>query len=251
MQLWTPEHTRTLLPAVIVMAVLGALLRLWLGKKDDRIRMLPFQILACVLAVLELGKQALSLAEGYDLYCLPFHFCSLFIFVLPITAFYKGKHTQTLRCLSAALSASVTLLMLIYPNLIYSADNIREFFTNYFSFHTVAFHNLVVLAFVLMVALGLHTPAPKGEQKSIVVFMLCFCAVSASMAHLLQTNFNNFYTCNIPPLETLRQTVAAALGTGITQLLYVLIVTALDVGFVLLSYWSYRLLRRVCGRKPR
>lgn len=56
MQLWTPTHVQTLLPAIIVMVLIAAVLRLTLGKKDQKIRMIPFQILACLLFVLEIGK---------------------------------------------------------------------------------------------------------------------------------------------------------------------------------------------------
>lgn len=252
MELWTPEHMQTLLPAVAIMIVIAVALRVWLGKKDLKIRMIPFQILAVILFLLEIGKQVDSYLNGYDLYHLPFHFCSLFIFMLPIMAFYKGKHENTVRGITSALCGSVFLLMMVYPNLIYSAGNIKQFFTEYQSLHTVTFHNIVVFEFILIVALNLHTPAPKGEPKAIAIFTVCFCAVSASMAHLLQTNFNNFYTCNIPPLETVRLAVETSLGAGAAALMYVLIVTVLDIGFVQLSYLLCRgLLRLVSRRNPK
>ena len=168
MELWTSAHAQTFLPALAGMIVLAAGLRLTIGSKPLKIRMIPIQVLACILVLLEIGKQALSFAQGYDLYHIPLHFCSLFIFVLPVMAFYRGKHRETVAAVTAALCAAVTALMLIYPNLIYSADNIREFFTDYFSMHTVAFHNIVVFAFVLIVALELHSPQKKGEQKAVM-----------------------------------------------------------------------------------
>lgn len=245
MQLWTPTHAKTLLPAIIVMLLLGALLRLTLGKKDLKIRMIPFQIVASLLFILELGKQGLSLYQGYDLYCLPFHFCSMLIFLPVIMAFYRGKHQQTVRCITTAVCAAVFILTAIYPDLIYSAQAVQEFTTNFFSFHTVAFHNLAMLLFVLIPALNLHEPAPKGEPKKVLLFILCFCAVSATMAHLLKTNFNNFYTCNIAPLEAVRQAVEAALGSVVAAIFYVLIVTALDLLFVFGSYWFFRLIHKL------
>ena len=79
--------------------------------------------------------------------------------------------------------------------------------------------------------------------------MAGFCVVSATMAQLLKTNFNNFYVCNIPPLETVRQAVENACGTVPAMLMYVLIVTVLDVAFVFGSYWLYRLVRNMMVRK--
>ena len=249
MQLWTHEHTVTLIPAVVVMLLLAAVLRHFLGSKPLHIRMIPIQIIAVLLVALEVGKQILSFQGGYNLYSLPFHFCSLFIFMLPIMAFYKGKHQQKVYAITASLCTSVLLLMLAYPSLIYSADNIRNFFKSFLDMHTVAFHNLVILAAILIPALQLHTPQP-GERKPIWLFMLCFCIVSATMAQLLETNFNNFYSCNVPPLETLRLNMQGTLGYGLTQAIYVLIVTVLDLLFVQGCYWLYRGLRRLCvGKK--
>ena len=241
MELWTVEHIKTLLPALAVMIGIAAVLRKTLGGKPEQIRMIPFQIIAVLLVALKVGKQGLSLARGYDLYHLPFHFCSLFIFALPAMAFYRGEKRQTVRGIAAALCAALFLLMLIYPNLIYSGGNIREFFTDYFSFHTVAFHNLVMLAFVLMVALRIHIPAPKGEAKAVVLSTVVFCVVSATMAQLLKTNYANYYSCNIPPLEAVRVNLQGVLGYGFTQLLYILIVSMLNIVFVLGAYWLYRL----------
>ena len=191
----------------------------------------------------------LSFEGGYDLYHLPFHFCSMLIFLPMIMAFYRGKHERTVRAITTAVAAAVFLLTAIYPDLIYSAQAVKEFTDNFFSFHTVAFHNIAMLLFLLIPALELHDPAPKGEPKKAQLFILCFCAVSAAMSYLLKTNFNNFYTCNIAPLEAVRQSVAAALGNTVAAIFYVLIVTVLDVLFVTGSYWFYRLLHKLLQRK--
>lgn len=249
MELWSQQHLQTLLPAVAVMIVIAVLLRKMLIKKPHYIRMIPLQIVAILLFLIEVGKQVTSFSRGYDLYHLPFHFCSLFIFMLPIMAFYRGKHKQTVYAITAALCMSVFLLMMIYPCLIYSAGNIEEFFKDYLSFHTVAFHNLVVFAAILIPVLELHQPETRKEPKAVLIFMMCFCTVSATMAQLLKTNFNNFYTCNIPPLETVRQAVENACGTVPAMLLYVLIVTVLDLLFVSGSYWVYRFVRKLAAGK--
>lgn len=244
MELWSQAHIRTLLPAVVVMLLLGTALRLLLKKKPLRQRMLPIKILAVLLVLLEIGKQAMSLYHGYDLYHLPFHFCSLYIFAVPILAFYRGKHEEKVRGVVAALCCSLFLLMLIYPALIYSEGNIQNFFKGYFDFHTVAFHNIVMLVFVLILFLDIHHPE-QGEVKPLMLVIVGFCVISASMAYLLKTNYANFYTCNIPPLETVRLMVLDTLGYVLTQLLYVTIVSALNLLFVFGAYWAYRGLRRL------
>ncbi len=249
MELWTPEHAKTLLPAVALMLVIGVVLRRTIGKKDIKIRLLPLRVIAVALVILEIGKQLTSALAGYDLYMLPFHFCSLALFVLPVAAFYNGKHAYTVRSICTVVCAAISLLLMIYPSLIYGSWNITGYFDGYFNFHTVTFHNLVVFAFILILALDLHTPGRKKDTKPLVVFTLCFCVVSSFMATVLKTNYANYYQCNIAPLEAIRISMQSVLGVWGTQLLYIGIVSLLNVLFVLLSYWVYRLLQRLISGK--
>lgn len=249
MELWSKAHIRTLLPAILVMVILSALFRLFLGKKTLKVRMIPIQIIACILILLEIGKQVTSFQNGYDLYHIPLHYCSLFLFTLPVMAFYKGKHQQTVYGVTAGVCGALFLLMLIYPALIYSSWDIENFFQNFFALHTVAFHNLVMFAFLLIIALGVHTPQKKGEIKAVIGFTSVFCIVSATMAQILKTNYANFYQCNIPPLENLRLSIQGVLGYWPTQILYIVIVSLLTVLFTVLSYCIYKALRRLTVKK--
>lgn len=248
MELWTKEHVLSILPGLAVMLVLGFLLRKWLGDKPRKVRMIPLQILAVFFVVLEIGKQAVSTYQGYDLYHIPLHFCSLFVFMIPLMAFYRGKHDHMVSAITSSLCLSVFLLMMVYPNLIYSAGNVQNFFKHYLDMHTVVFHNGVLLALVLILALNLHDPQKKGEPKAVALFILGYCVVASIMAQVLKTNYNNFYTCNIPPLETLRQMVQASLGAVVAQIMYVLIVIVIDLLFVSAAYRLYRLLHRLTNK---
>ena len=147
--------------------------------------------------------------------------------------------------------AAVFILTAIYPDLIYSAQAIKEFATNFFSFHTVAFHNIAMLLFLLVPALDLHEPEPRKEPTKVLLFILCYCVVAATMAHLLKTNYNNFYVCNIPPLETVRLAVEASVGATVAAILYVMIVTVLDLSFVFGAYWFYRLIHKLLTTKSK
>ena len=131
MGLWTVEHAATLLPAVAVMIIAAVFIRRWLKNKEEKYRMLPIRIIAVLLVVLELGKQGLHLARGYDLYALPFHICSLALFMIPVMAFYRGKYVYAVRSIATAICTAISLLLLIYPSLIYSADNVRNFFHSF------------------------------------------------------------------------------------------------------------------------
>ena len=250
MQLWTPAHLKTLLPALAVMVVLTVILRLVLKDKPLRVRMIPLQIIAIILLLLEVGKQISSFMrpEGYDLYHIPLHFCSLMLLALPAIAFYRGKHARLVSGISCGLTAAVFLLTVIYPDLIYSVWDIEHYFQNYFAFHTVTFHNLVLFAYMLLPTLQLHTPG-KGEVRYSAAFVGIYCMIAGIASHLLQTNYNNLYRCNIAPLESLRVTISEAIGYVPTQILYVLVVTCLDVVFVIGAYYFYRLCRKLLGKR--
>ena len=250
MQLWTTAHLKTLLPALVVMVVLTVLLRLILKNKPLRVRMIPLQVIAIVLLLLEIGKQISSFLrpEGYDLYHIPLHFCSIMLVALPVLAFYRGKHVRLFSGVACGLTAAVFLLTVIYPDLIYSAWDIEHYFQSYFAFHTVTFHNLVLFAYMLLPALQLHTP-DKGEVRCSAAFVGIYCIIAGIASHLLSTNYNNLYRCNIPPLESVRVMVSNAIGYVPTQILYVLVVTCLDIAFVIGAYYFYRLCRKLLGKK--
>ncbi len=249
MELWTPEHAKTLIPSVLIMLLAAAGLGLWLRKKPLSVRMIPLQICSILLLLLEVGKQVFSLRRGYDLYHLPFHYCSLFLFALPAMAFCRGKHRQSINAVTTALCMAMFLLLMIYPNLIYSPTDVVRYFEDYFCFHTVTYHNLVVFCLFLILTLGLYVPGSRKEQGAVLALMGVFCAVSASMAHILKTNYANYYSCNIPVLETVRLSVAEAVGNLPATLLYILIVSALNVLFTWGAFALCRLISKRIHKK--
>ena len=246
MELWEKQHVQTLLPSFVVMIILGVVLRIWLGKKSEKIRMIPLQICTIFLLAIEVIKQIKSFEGGeYDLYSLPLHFCSLFLYMLPLMSFYHGKYKQQVRAITTMVCASLFVLMTIYPSLIYGGGNIDNFFKGFFNFHTVAFHTVATFTFVIIVALDLYTPDWKKDAIAILIFIACYCVIAGSVAQILKTNYNNFYHCNIPPLQALKDALEPTLGYGVTQLIYVLIVSVVDLAFTHGAFQFYRLMRFV------
>ena len=245
MELWSPAHIRTLLPSIGVMLILCVLLRLWLGKKPLRIRMIPIQVIAVLLILLEIGKQTVSFSKGYNLYHIPLHFCSLFLFSIPLMAFYRGRHEAEVRTVTTVLSGSAMLLMTIYPALIYPAWEVENYFSGYFSFHTVTFHGLVYFAYLLILTLQLYGEFGRRERRATLIAITIFSAVAATAAQLLKTNFTNMYQCNVPPLENVRQMLISSWGYVPAQLTYVAGVTAGHVLFLLGVYGLTKLLSRL------
>ena len=242
MELWSQNHVKTLLPSFIVMIILGFILRIFLIKKSEKIRMLPFQICTVILLVLEVIKQVLSFIEGYDLYHIPLHFCSLFLYLLPAMAFYNGKHKDRVRAVTTTVCGALFLLMAIYPSVIYSGEAIQGTFKNFWDFHTTVFHTIATFTFVLIVCLDLYKPNFKKDVVSILIFFAIYCLIASVVSQILKTNFNNFYHCNVPPIEDLRLSIAESLGYGVAQTLYVVIVSIVNLIFVNLAYNLFRLL---------
>ena len=106
-----------------------------------------------------------------------------------------------------------------------------------------------MLAFLLIVALDLHTPAPKGEHKNIVLFLTVFCVLAAAVSQLLETNYAGFYHCNVPPIEDIRLMLQPIIGYWPTQLIYIAGLTAVHYGFVIGFYCIYKAIRRLLMKK--
>jgi len=242
MELWTKEHFWQLIPTEIAMIIIALILNKFIGKKSLKVRMIPFQILAVLLFVSEIGKQYCSFTQesGYDLYHIPLHVCSLFIPLLPLMAFYKGKYQDTVKAITCTVTTAMVLFMVIYPNLIYGAWNIKNFFNGYFDFHTVFFHNVVIFEFILIIALRLYHVGEKSYVKPIALFAAGFSLIAGVMSQLLKTNYANFYRCNIGPVQGLVDSIKAQIGESAGQLIYVIILGILHVLFFLACYYLYK-----------
>ena len=249
MELWTATHAQLQQLLWALMLAVTLVLRKTIGNKPLHIRLIPLQVLAVLLLVLEVGKQLVSVSNGYDLYHIPLHFCSLMLPAMPLLAFYRGKNAETVRGVCCTAVFAITLLMVIYPALIYSADNIKNYFKGFMDMHTVTFHNVVVFAFMLIVALKINQPSGRQETKVILIATVIYCIIAATMSHVLQTNYANFYQCNIGPLREVQLAVQQALGFGPAQLLYSAILTVLHIGFLQGTYQLYKLLLKLFNRK--
>ena len=86
MELWTKQHAYCVIPSVIAFILITILLNKLIGKKDLKIRMIPFQIITIILLILEVIKQVTSIIKGYDLYYI------LYIFVLYFYLYYQLCH---------------------------------------------------------------------------------------------------------------------------------------------------------------
>ena len=239
MGLWTKWHAITLIPAFVIMVIAALILRKFLKDKDEKVKMIPIKIIACVIVLLEVAKQIYSIVKGYDLYHIPLHFCSLFIFLLPLFSFYNGKHKNVVRSLMTICSAMLLVFMIIYPTMIYSEYDIVGFTSNFLSFHTVAFHNIVAFACVLIVALNLYEPNTKRDIKSIFIGYGIYTFVAALVSNLIKVNFNGLYRCGVEAIRNIQEKLIADIG-WIGQVIYIFGMLAATYLFGLVCYGLYR-----------
>ena len=237
MGLWTLTHLYQLAATLAVFAVVSVVLAKVLGRKPERIRYIPLQVIAVTLLALEVGKQICSFRDGsYDLYALPFHYCSLFLYLLPFHAFYHGKHSHLTDAAAFGCLASLVLDMLLMPDVIYSAGNIKNYFGSFMDFHTVTFHNLVILYFMLTVALRLCELRTRHDLGVMSGFLAVYVTVAAILSYTLKVNFHNLYQCNIPFVESFRLAVIEKIGV-LGTVLYVVVLFILTILFAYAAYF--------------
>ena len=236
--MWTKLHVVTIIPTFIALAIATFFIWKWLKDKDEKIKLIPIKIIAVILVVLEIVKQIESALGpgGYPLKNMPFYYCSLFLYLYPVMAFYTGKHKNIVRNLTLCSGTALIALMLIMPNNIYSLANLQAFFTYYDSFHTVFFHNLVVFGTFIIFTLNLYDINPNRDYLYVSLFYLAYCVIVAPIANLLKTNFHYFYANTVGFVENLRQLWISTLGYFLGQTCYVLTTTVLTITFSMAMY---------------
>jgi hypothetical protein len=249
MKFWSTENAAFLLPVVLFMLALSVFLGFIYKNKSNKQKNKIFIVLTIIILIIESGKQILNLInffEGneYNLYYLPLHFCSIFLYVFPLAHLSNSKLSKAMVPVSVIYSATMVLFFYISPMLVignsvkYYFNVFKEFnLENYIEWHTVTYHNLVCLYFMLIISLGFYKPQ-KADFKKIVIGVLIFCTVSAVMANALNTNYNGFLNCYITEIENLRQSLIASIG-WLGQLLFVFGMSAATFIFSVISWYFY------------
>ena len=133
------------------------------------------------------------------------------------------------------------------PENIYSSSCILDLFGSFSNFHTVVFHNLVLLYFMLTIALRLYKIDTKHDMKVMTVFLAIYVTIAAILSYTLKVNFHNLYRCNIGFIEDVRLAVVDAIGVFGT-ILYVVILFILTILFAYAAYFLTRLIIKVVDK---
>ena len=222
MGLWTLNHFYAIVPAFIIFAGIAILLGFLLKNKDEQTKLLPLRIIAVAILLLEFSKQAISISRGYDLYHLPFHYCSLFIYLLPLHAFSFGKLKKCIDGITFASCASLFLFFLIVPTILYPEG-------------TVAFHHLVVLYLFVAIALKQFKLSFKRDFPIIAIILSAYVIIATILSYTLKVNFQNLRTCNLEAIEGIRLSITEAIG-WFGQAIYVFLIFILTTLFGYLAY---------------
>lgn len=244
--LWTRLHVYVIIPTIIVSIIVSYILAFSLKDKDEKKKMIPITVVTVVLLLLEVWKQARGFVVGYDLYWLPFHFCSLFLYTLPLIAFYNGKYKEGVRVLAGTVAACLFMFMVVYPDVVYGENAIISCYKyitkqggGFSEFHSVFFHGIALFAYFLFAIQNICKFDTKRDLKIIVLFFVGYCVIVGTLSQLIKTNFNNFYHSNAPFIEPIRESMIDKWGY-FGQIVYILMVSAGTIIVPILSYFVLR-----------
>lgn len=204
---WTEADKRVLPIALLVIIILTLVVYIIFRKKSDKIKNIPLIIITISMLVMEVAKQTISIRQGYDLWHVPLHFCSLFIYWFPLMTFFKdGKIKRFGTTMSFAAAMSVFVCFYLSPGDILGPNNTANVFENFFSVHTFVYHHLIFL--YLFVGLSLNMfKLNKNCFIHVVIGISMYGAAALFFAYRLNTNYCNLLTSQIDFVEGWRQSL--------------------------------------------
>ena len=243
---WTKYHVILLIPTYIIEIVVAIILGKVLKNKDEKTRMIPIQVVTIILLALEVAKQIYGIVKGYDLYWIPLHFCSLFLFIMPVVSFYNGKYKNQARILGIVISSCLFLFMVVYPDIVFGGAAIQASWDyllgrggRFIELHSVLFHIIAVGLFFLFLALDLVEFNTKKDLILIWIAFAIYCVIVGPLSNIIDVNFNNFARCNAPFLENVRLSLVDSLSWG-GQVIYVLMISIGTLVVPTLAYFTFR-----------
>ena len=91
-----------------------------------------------------------------DLVALPFHFCSMFVFFIPISELFGNRMRKIFQ--PVAFISAITMTVAFYPSPASIISNVSaSLFKSFGSFHSFMFHHAVILYTLLSLTLSSHS----------------------------------------------------------------------------------------------
>ena len=225
------EYDVKVLPTVLAAIILvSVILAVALRRRNKRIRAIPTALIAVTMLFIEIVKQRWNFLGDQDPYILPFHYCSIFLLIIPLAELCGQRLSGIFRPIAACMAFSVSAGMYLFPQGILG-NACETFGVSFYRTHSFIFHHLLVLYFVLVVAMRLYEP--RFRSVFIVGGVgLTYGIIATPIAHALNENYCNLLESAIPPMEELRISygqvsytvilvVCLILGTMLGSALYV------------------------------
>jgi len=198
---WTRDECIVLPITLLVIVILSLTMFVLLRKKSEKIRQMPLIIITIIILILEVVKQVVSYKNGYSLWSIPLHFCSLFLYFYPLAVFAKGKVKEFGKTMSLVCSLLMFALFYINPGtIIGDSCSVMNDFAN---FHTFVYHHLVILFLFISLLLNFYKFKKQNFIHVLIGFTI-YAVVMLPFAYILQTNFCNILESNIPFMESFR-----------------------------------------------
>ena len=84
---WTKAEAIILPIALLVTIILATIICLITKNKTAKIKNVPLMVISITLLIMEIIKQIYNIVIGYNTWCIPLHFCSLFMYFYPFVFF--------------------------------------------------------------------------------------------------------------------------------------------------------------------
>lgn len=199
---WSNSQIIVIPIALCITLALSFIICFFTRKCSKKIRLIPLITISIIVWILEIAKQIINIAEGYDLWAIPLHFCSLFLYIFPLASFAKGKLQNYGSIMTIACFVAFAIIYFSNPTSVISnaTDNI---FASFHSAHTFIYHQLIFLFFFILIGSKLYTPT-KLDYLYGVLTIVIYATISVPVAHFLDVNFCTILSSDIEFLENLR-----------------------------------------------
>lgn len=211
MFVWSKAEGVVLPISLLIILVLAVGTYYITRNKSQLIRQIPLMIISTIMLALEIAKQIISIVNGYSLWSIPLHFCSLFLYFFPLASFAKGKLGDFGRTMSFACGTLFLVLFYINPGSIIG-DACANIFTSFSTFHTFIYHHLITLFYLVMLLSKIYKPT-IFDFLYVFIGITVYAVVAIPLAHILNVNFCSLLTNVVPFLEAIRLQVGQVFYT--------------------------------------
>ena len=245
------EYDKRVLPlALLIIIIIALSFAILLRGKSEKIRRIPTSAIAILLIVMEIAKQKWNTMGEIDYYLLPFHYCSLFLLVIPLAELFGTRLSRIFRPIALSMSFIVTGAMYIAPQGIITSS-CEDFGFYFYETHTFIFHHLVTLYFILVIVLRLCKPRITDALR-VGILGLVYSGAAIHLSGKFQVNYCNFLNSVIPQMESFRAdygqtqyTILMVLCLSVGTMLGSLIL----IGLYKLTSLLYMLIQRLTRKK--